>query len=333
MKLHRFFAVSIVVFLAGALLLGACGGDDDDDEGGGVTATPTAAPSKAPSASTEYPVTLTDMLGRQVTIEAAPATVAALSPTTVEFVYAVGATSVTRSKSVAYPEEALTAEDIGPSYQPNLELVASKNPDLIIADAMLQPQLAGDLGALGIPVLYVGVGTWEDVATGLDLVGQALDKQAAAEAAAGELERVRSEIEAQLPDTGPKVLILNGTPDDFYSAKPESYVGALSEILGVTNLAAGAPDVGQFPGYTKLGLESIVADAPDVILAISAGPPGGQTITDALSADPAWATVPAVKNGRVHEISAELYLQAPGPRAADGLTELAGLYYPEVYGQ
>jgi iron complex transport system substrate-binding protein len=181
--------------------------------------------------------------------------------------------------------------------------------------------------------VYAGVGTWDDIITGLELVGQVLDKQTEAQTAISDLEGVKSDIVSQLPGTGPKVLILNGTPDDFYAAKPESYVGALSDILGVTNVAEGAPDVGQFPGYTKLGIESIVADAPDVILAISAGPPGGQTITDALSADAAWATVPAVANGRVYEISVELYLQAPGPRAANGLQELAGFYYPEVYGQ
>jgi iron complex transport system substrate-binding protein len=330
MKLRRFLPAAIVMMLA-VLMLGACGGDDDDDDGGngGTTATATAQP----AASTEYPLTVTDMMGRSVTIDTAPTTVAALSPTTVEFVYAVGGTSVTRSKSVQYPEAAKSATDIGPSYQPNLELVVSENPDLIIADSMLQPQLVQDLEALGVPLVYAGVGTWDDIITGLELVGQVLDKQTEAQTAISDLEGVKSDIVSQLPGTGPKVLILNGTPDDFYAAKPESYVGALSDILGVTNVAEGAPDVGQFPGYTKLGIESIVADAPDVILAISAGPPGGQTITDALSADAAWATVPAVANGRVYEISVELYLQAPGPRAANGLQELAGFYYPEVYGQ
>ena len=45
-----------------------------------------------------------------------------------------------------------------------------------------------------------------------------------------------------------------------------------------------------------------------------------------------WASVPAVKNGRVAEISAELYLQAPGPRVGEALTKLMKLLYPEVSG-
>jgi iron complex transport system substrate-binding protein len=322
--------IFVLVAVIGALLA-ACG--DDDEDAGDELSTATISPAATEAATgTEYPLTLTDMLGQELTIPEAPAAVVALSPTTVEFVYAVGGTSLTRSSSVTYPEEALDAVDIGPSYQPSLELIAAQEPDLIIADSMLQPQLAGDLAALGVPLLYVGVATWEDVAIGLELVGKALDKSAAAEGVIGQLERVNIDLAHQLPALTPKVLILNGTPADFYAAKPESYAGGLAGRLGVENVAEGAPDVGRFPGYTKLSLESIVAAEPDVILAITAGPPGSPTITDSLSGDPSWTGVPAVENGRVTEISAELYLQAPGPRAGQALEELAALLYPETFG-
>lgn len=335
MKAHRTI-ILLVCALATLALLAACGDDDDETpSAGATTAAATTAPATAtpePAAGTEYPLTITDMLGRSVSIDSAPQVIAALSPTTVEFVFAVGATSVTRSKSVQYPEAALTATDIGASYQPSLELIAAEEPDLIVADAMLQPQLLADLEALGVPVLYVGVGTWDDVITGLRIVGEATDHMDEAEAAVADLEQTLADIAHQLPAETTTALILNGSPDDFYAAKPDSYVGNLADTLGVTNPADGAPDVGQFPGYTKLSLESIVAAAPDVVLSITAGPPGGQTITDALSSDPAWASVPAVQNGRVSEISADLYLQSPGPRAGEAISQLAALLYPEVFG-
>ena len=74
----------------------ACGSDDDDgDETPPASASATAEPQETADAVT-YPLTLTDMLGRTVTIDDEPQMVAALSPTTVEYVYAVGAESVTR---------------------------------------------------------------------------------------------------------------------------------------------------------------------------------------------------------------------------------------------
>lgn len=330
MKASRFFPY--VLLLIVIALFAACGGDDEGDSGTSTAAATNSPAATATAVGTVYPLTVTDMLGRAVTIDAKPKAVAALSPTTVELVYAVGGTSLTRTKSVQYPAAAVSAADIGSSYQPSLELVAAQNPDLIIADSMLQPQLLQDLQALGVPVLYAGVGVWNDVATGLELVGQVLDSSDKAQEAVAALEKTRSDLVAKVPSQKATVLILNGSPDDFYAAKAESYVGNLAGLLGAENPAAGAPDVGQFPGYTKLSLESIAAAAPDVVLAITAGPPGGPTITDTLAADPAWATVPAVQNQRVSEISAELFLQAPGPRVGDALKQLASLIYPEVFG-
>src|SRR3989304_87160 len=265
--------------LVASLLAAACGGGEKE------AAKPTAAAPETPAAEatapavTTYPLTVTDMLGRSVTINAAPKAVAAISPTTVEYVYAVGGTSVTRSTSVQYPQEATSAVDIGPSYQPNLELVAAQNPDLIIADSVIQPQLTQSLEALKIPVLYAGAQNFDDVITGLQLVGQVLEHQAEAGAAASDLQEALTHIQSLLPAAKPKVLILNGAPTDFYAAKPESYVGNLVDLLGGQNVAAGAPDVGRFPGYTQLSLEAILTSAPDVILAITAGPPGGPPIT------------------------------------------------------
>ena len=106
-----------IVALAAAVLAAACGGTSSGDKtktaaAGGATnpagtqtanATPAASGSAAaaasPVATTTYPLTVTDMLGRSVTIAKKPATVAAISPTTVEYVYAVGSVSKTRSSS------------------------------------------------------------------------------------------------------------------------------------------------------------------------------------------------------------------------------------------
>ncbi|HEY8172085.1 MAG TPA: ABC transporter substrate-binding protein [Dehalococcoidia bacterium] len=321
------------------LAFAACGGDDNNTDETPTTAaatfgtgggTPQAGVTPSDIATT-YPITITDMLYRQVTLDKAPVKIAAISPTTVEYVYAVGGTSVTRSSSVDYPEDAVSAMDVGSAYQPNLELIAAQEPDLIIADSVLQPQLQESLEALGVPVLYVGANTFIDVVNGLGIVGQAIDHPTAASKAQNALETQIMGLSRQVPETMPKVLVLNGTPDDFYAAKPESYVGDLVNLIAGDNVARGQPDVGRFPGYTKLSLEQIVVAQPDVVLAITAGPPGGKTISDELSSNPAWKDVPAVKNGRVSEISAELFLQAPGPRAGEALDMLAKLLYPETF--
>ena len=329
--------VALMLVMAAAFGAAACGDDGGDDDGDGAPADSTATasaegtfvPTPDPVA---YPATVTDMLGREVRIDAKPERIAALSPTTVELVYAVGGESVTRSSSVDTPEEATAATDIGPSYQPNLELITAQDPDIIIADSVLQPQLLEQLEGLGVPVVYAGAQSFAEVLTAFETVGAAIDKNAEAEEAAAATLNTLTVLTTRLPGYQPKVLVVNGAPTDFFAAKPESYVGDLVRLLAGDNVAAGQPDVGRFPGYTKLSLEAIVAAQPDVVLAITAGPPGGTTITEELSSNPAWASLPAVQNNRVHEIDMEVYLQAPGPRAAQAVDELSKLLYPEVFG-
>ena len=329
--MHRGIKLLAVTGLAAATVLAAaCGGSSSSTNTPASGSAPTVAATADQGAATTYPLTVTDMLGQSVTITKKPTSVAAISPTTVEYVYAVGGVSKTRTSSVQFPAEATSAKDIGPSYQPNVELIAAESPDLVIADSVIQPQLKDSLAALNVPVLFLGAQVFSDVPKGLRLIGEVLDEQANAETAAAKLESDAAALEAKLPATKPKVLVLNGTPDDFYAAKPESYVGDLVRMLGGENVAAGAPDVGRFPGYTKLSLETILASKPDVVLAITASPPGSTTITESLSSNPAWAEVPAVAANRVSEISAELFLQAPGPRAGVALDTLAKLLYPDL---
>ncbi len=319
-----------------ALLISAAACSDDDDTADDTTPVATAeattgastSPTAAADEETTYPLTVTDMAGRSVKIDAEPAAIAAISPTTVEFVYAVGETSLTRTASVDFPEEALSATDIGSAYQPNVELLAGASPDLIVADSVLQVQLAGQLEALGIPVLYIGAENFEDVLTAYRLIGQALNT-GEGETQAAALEAQLADIESKLPAEKAKVVILNGTPTDFFVALPESYVGDLARLAGADNVAAGQPSNAPFPGYAKLSLETIIGEAPEVVLAITAAP--GETISQSLAADPAWASVPAVTNERVSEIDAAIFLQAPGPRAGEGLDILTKLLYPDIF--
>lgn len=326
----RYFRLSAVALLAitMTMLAAACGGGNESEKGGGATPTRAAATS-APAAT--YPMQVVDMLNRTVTIKARPQKVLAISPTTLELVYAVGGTSIGRVSSATQPPEAQSLPVIGSSYRPNTEQILQLQPDVIFADSVLQPQLREQLEALQVPLVYVGAGNLNDVMRAERITAQVLGTPANGEQAVQRLQAKLDEIKPKIPATHPKVLILNGAPNDFYVAKPESYVGDLVKTLAGENVAAGLQDIGPFPGYTKLSIEQIVADNPDVILAITAGPPGGQTITQALADNPGWSDINAVKNGRVHEISAEIFLMAPGPRAAEGLAILANFLYPEVF--
>lgn len=331
--MSRYVRLAALTIAAAAILALAagCGSSSNKESTGGQAGAPTAVPT---AGSTSYPLKLVDMLNRDVTIQARPQRILAISPTTLELVYAVGGTSIGRVSSATKPDEAQSLPVVGSAYRPNSEQILQLNPDLILADSVLQPSLRDQLDALKVPVVYVGAPNLQGVMQAERMTAQVVGTPPAGEAAVQRLQAKVDELRAKITVLAalPTVLIVNGAANDFYVAKPDSYVGDLVQTLAAQNVAAGLKDVGPFPGYTKLSIEQIVADNPDVILGITAGPPG-DTITKALAGNPGWDTISAVKNNRVFEIPVDIFLQAPGPRAEEGLDMLAGYLYPDVFKQ
>jgi iron complex transport system substrate-binding protein len=129
----------------------ACGGDDDASAD--PTQQPAASTTQTAAPAAAYPVKVKDMLGRDVEIKAKPVNIVAISPTAVEYVYAMGSTLVGRSQSADFPEAAKTVKDVGTAYQPNFEAILALKPDLIVADSIIhvQPALRSSLKTWACP--------------------------------------------------------------------------------------------------------------------------------------------------------------------------------------
>ena len=92
-----------------------------------------------------------------------------------------------------------------------------------------------------------------------------------------------------------------------------SGIGWVSDLIGL----AGGRDV--FPALSRqpaaqdriVTPEQVIEAAPDVILASWCGK---RVNVDRIRSRPGWAAIPAVRDGRIHEIKSPLILQ-PGPAA------------------
>lgn len=333
MRKHLWIPALLV--LAALLALAAVACEDDEEEEATPTATatdtPTAAATATPAGGVTYPITVTDMMDRSVTIEAEPQRIVATSPTTLETLYAVGGEAVARESTSDFPPEAQDLPNVGSAYAPDFEGIIAQNPELVIADAVNQARFVGQFEGLGVPVLMVGAENFEDVIDGMHLVGQVLGLSDEAEAAIADLEAERDALLASLPDEEVTVLILIADEEqNIYAAKPESYVGSLAEMLGAINPTEGLPDTGPYPGYTLYSTEQAVQVDPDVVFTLSPAPPPVPPLSEVLPNVPGYNSLSAVQEGRVHEISVKLFLQAPGPRVIDALEEMAQLLYPEM---
>ena len=324
-----------LLLLGAALILVAAACEDEEDEVGGtatVRPTGTAAPATAAptgAAAVGYPLTLTDMLGREVTIEAEPQRVVATSPTAVEMVYAAGGTLVAHDVSSDYPPEVVDLPAVGRAYAPDFEGIVAQDADLIIADSINQARFMQQFETLQVPVLMVGAASFDEVETGMRLVGQALGLSSEAELAITKLEQDRDDLIAQVPQETVKGLILIMDADQrIYAAKPDTYVGSLAQALKAENPATGLSGAaGPYPGYVLLSAEQAVTENPDVILTISPAPAPAPKLSDILKDVPGYSDLDAVTTGNVHELDVDLFLQAPGPRVVEAMRAMFSLLY------
>jgi iron complex transport system substrate-binding protein len=329
------------ILMSAALLLGACGGSNDNSTkeqatpavtqqaaAAAVTATTTATAAATPQSQGR---TFTDDTGKTFTVQTPPKKVAALSPSVVEIMYAVGAPPAARVSSATYPDAARSLPAVGSSYQPNMEQIAAQNPDFIIADVQLQPPpTLAELGKLGVPVFAIRVESVDDVPRTLRLVGNLMGKGDEGEKAAKQIDDKLQSIQAKLPPANerPSVFVMVGTADAFWAAKPQSFAGDVVAKLGAKNLVTEGPDTAQFPGFTTYSLEKLAALDPDVILVITAGPPNAPPTSQQLAGNSAWAGLRAVKSGRVKELPAATLLQGAGPRVTEVIDQMLPVLYP-----
>jgi iron complex transport system substrate-binding protein len=101
--------------------------------------------------------------------------------------------------------------------------------------------------------------------------------------------------------------------------------------------AAGGTDVFNTPGAPAFFItpDALAAADPDVIVAMPCGFARERVDAElaALTRQPWWAKLRAVRTGRVHAVDANALFSRPGPRLADSAEHLAAHLHPEVMGQ
>jgi len=269
-------------------------------------------------------VSVTDDLGRTVAVPQKPTRVAALLGSFADIWVLSGgsfcAAPVDAEEDFGRSLE--NAVNLGGAHSPNAELLLSANPDLVLASASTASNLAQRemLESAGIAVLYFDVDCFDDYLRMLDVCTDLTGRKDLYEQNGlklqAEISAVRERFDSlQLPAEERTVLLLRVSSTTVKAkGSTGTILGEMLSDMGCINIADSNQSL-----LETLSIESILAKQPTHIFAVTMGSDtaAAQASLDRLLREnPAWATLSAVRENRVHVMDKQLFNLKPNARWA-----------------
>ena len=247
-----------------------------------------------------------------------PQRVVCLTAETAEIAYAVGAGErvVGVPGTARRPEAVREKARVGAFTSFRVDKILALQPDLVLAFSDLQRDVVGELIAAGVAVLCTNQRSVDDILRAILVIGGALGCDAAAANVVAdmrdEIKQIR-EYSSLWPDR-PRVYFEEWMDPLIAGIR---WVSELIEIAGGRDVFAELRERGDAKGRI-VSPEAVVGRDPEIILASWCGKP---VDTAAIAGREGWASVAAVRGGRIYEIEGEDVL-SPGPSIVHGLRRI-----------
>lgn len=336
MKKTRVLALLLAIVMLFALLAG-CAAKQEPAQQEPAQTEDTAAqqPEAEASAQEEEPaepetaepaVTLTDMTGREITLDEPATRIVALTPSDCEILYAIGAGDllVGRGKYCDYPAEVLDIPAVESGSDTNIEQIVELQPQVLIMSTMSQTdEQVQQLEAAGIHVVVSDAQDIDGVYTAINMIGELVGKQDEAASVVESMQKTFDEIKANAGD-GTKTIYFEVSPLEYglWTAGTGTFMDEIANMMGLKNCFSDVE------GWAGISEEQVLERNPDYILTISMYYGEGPTPEEEIASRAGWENVTAVKNGKILNLQNN-ELSRPAPRLAEGAKAL----YDFVYGE
>jgi len=282
-------------------------------------------------------VIFTDALGREVSVPKEPERVAALIGSFAD-VWMLAGGSVCATAEDAWDDFGLALPDavnIGGAHSPNLELIFSVNPDFVIASASTSSnvEMKETLEAAGIAVAYFDVDNFSDYLAMLDICTDITERKDLYEcnglAIQSQIEDIKQAIEERaLPEEQRTVLLLRAHSSSVKAKGSKGTIlGEMLADLGCINIADSDTSL-----LETLSVESIIRQEPYRIFVVTMGDDTEKAIDNLnqmMKENPAWGTLDAVAEGRLHLMERKLFNIKPNADWAESYEKLSEILLTE----
>ena len=274
-------------------------------------------------------VTVTDMTGREITLDEPATRVVALSAADCEVLCALGCgdSLVGRGEYCNWPEEILEVPVVQSGADTNIEQIIALKPQVLLMSTMAQTEeQVKALEDAGIRVVVSDAMDIEGIYTSVGIIGSLMGKEAEALDVISDMklqfESIKGNVAAYEGEQLKVYFEISPLEWGLWTAGTGTFYNEIAEMLNLKNVF---DDVAY---YGEISEEQVIERKPDVIVTISMYYGEGPTPVEEILSRPGWEVIPAVANGKILNLQND-ELSRPAPRLAEG----AWMLYDFVYGE
>ena len=233
-----------------------------------------------------------------------------------------GIVGVPKTDSYSIPKRYENAESVGSPMAPDMEIIKSLKPDIVLSPNSLEGELKSQYENIGVESYFLDLKSIEGMYESILALGKMLGKEEEAEKLHQEFEDFKTDFaQKHNEQEAPTVLILMGLPGSYVVATESSYVGSLVKLAGD----------GDGQDFLNINPEDMVGKAPDIILRTSHALPEQvkKMFAEEFATNDIWKHFEAVQNARVYDLDNEKFGMSANFQYEEALKELETFLYRE----
>ena len=236
----------------------------------------------------------------------------------------VGVPTTTQTLPAQYAD----LPEVGQAMSPDLEIVASLEPDLFIMDSNFQASVEESLSQYGLNTFFFETGSYSDFVNSIKQLGVEINREDEAKKLVNEIEASVTKALEKKGDQSPTVAVIFGAGENFMLATDTSYLGDLVKTLGTTNITSKL-DGDMSSGYVQFSLEQILAQNPDYVLRFAHGniEQTKKMFDEAFDANDAYQELDAVKSGKVYDLDPTIFNVSANLEITTAIETLGEIFY------
>lgn len=233
---------------------------------------------------------------------------------------------VPTSETYTLPERYDGVDEVGMPMNPDMEIISTLNPTLILSPNSLEGDLKERYSNSKIDAAFMNLKSVTGMYKSIEELGALIGKEEEAQVLVDDFKTYMEDYQEKNGDReGPRVLILMGLPGSYVVATENSYVGSLVELAGGKNVYTGESE----EDFINVNVEDMLEKSPDIILRTSHAQPEDVQVMfeEEFSTNEIWQHFDAVTNDKVYDLDNEYFGMSANFKYQKALEVLDELFY------